>query len=94
MSDTLTDEVYTLEEAAAVLKVSRHVLWRRVKAGDVTAVKVGRDYRIPRDALRFYIGQGLPEELKPRRESATFKTAAEVVVGQRRRAKASNEHGR
>ena len=84
MPETLTDEVYTLDEAAALLKVSRHVLWRRIKAGDVATVRVGRDHRIPRDTLRHYISQGLPDELKTRPEAETFRTAP-AVVGQRRR---------
>jgi len=40
------NEVYTLEEVQAILKVSRSTLLRLIKKGLIRTAKVGRQYRI------------------------------------------------
>ncbi|MDD5634014.1 MAG: helix-turn-helix domain-containing protein [Candidatus Omnitrophica bacterium] len=40
------NEIYTLEEAQAILKVSRSTILRLIKKGLIKTAKVGRQYRI------------------------------------------------
>ena len=40
------NEIYTLEETQAILKVSRSTLLRLIKKGLIDTAKVGRQYRI------------------------------------------------
>ena len=40
------NEIYTLEETQAILKVSRSTLLRLIKGGLIKTAKVGRQYRI------------------------------------------------
>ncbi len=40
------DEIYTLEETQAALKVSRSTLLRLIKKGLIKTAKIGRQYRI------------------------------------------------
>jgi excisionase family DNA binding protein len=40
------NEIYTLEEAQAMLKVSRSTLLRLIKKGLIRTAKIGRQYRI------------------------------------------------
>lgn len=50
--------VYTTEEALKVLKVTKRTLYRYIKAGQIKAVRLGREYRITEDALRDFLEHG------------------------------------
>lgn len=45
----------TLDETAAVLKVSRATAWRRCKSGALRCVRDGRILRVTEDSIRDYI---------------------------------------
>lgn len=45
-------ELLTVKEAALLLKTSRVQVRRMIQNGDLAAVKVGREYRIPYICLR------------------------------------------
>ena len=51
-------KVYTLEEIADILKVTRRTLYTYIKAGKLDAVKVGRYWRVREDALRKFLDMG------------------------------------
>lgn len=51
-------KVYTTEEALEVLKVTKRTLYRYIKAGQIKAVRLGREYRITEDALRDFLEHG------------------------------------
>jgi excisionase family DNA binding protein len=53
--------VYTTEEALEVLKVTKRTLYRYIKAGQIKAVRLGREYRITEDALRDFLEHGTEE---------------------------------
>lgn len=53
--------VYTTEEALKVLKVTKRTLYRYIKAGQIKAVRLGREYRITEDALRDFLEHGTEE---------------------------------
>lgn len=54
-------KVYTTEEALEVLKVTRRTLYRYIKAGQLKAVRLGREYRITEDALKDFLEHGTEE---------------------------------
>ncbi len=60
------DDLLTVEEAAAYLRVSRATVWRWCKSRKVPAVKIGREWRILRRTLQDLVTRGLPEETPER----------------------------
>lgn len=50
--------VYTLDEVAEVLKITRRTLYTYVKAGKLKAVKIGREWRVSEDALQDFLNKG------------------------------------
>lgn len=55
----MTDiKVYTTEDALEILKVSQRTLYRYIKAGQIKAIKLGREYRITEEALREFLKRG------------------------------------
>ena len=55
----MTDiKVYTTEEALEVLKVTQRTLYRYIKAGQLKAIKLGREDRITEDALKDFLERG------------------------------------
>ena len=49
-------EILTVKEGAALLKTSRQQIRRMIQNGELPAVKVGREWRISRNALLDYLG--------------------------------------
>ncbi|HYO32177.1 MAG TPA: helix-turn-helix domain-containing protein [Nocardioidaceae bacterium] len=45
----------TVAEVAAALRVSKMTVYRLVHAGDLPAVRVGRSFRVPEDAVNDYL---------------------------------------
>lgn len=45
----------TVKEVAALLKTSRIQVRRMIQSGELSAVKVGREYRIPMVCLKEYV---------------------------------------
>ena len=52
-------ELLTVKEAAELLKTSRVQVRRMIQNGDLAAVKVGREYRIPSIWVQKFIEQNL-----------------------------------
>lgn len=52
--------VYTLDEVADILKVTKRTLYNYVKAGKLPAVKMGKYWRVPSEALQAFISTGSP----------------------------------
>ena len=45
----------TVPEASAVLRVGRHAVYELVRCGRLRSLKIGRQIRIPRDALEDFL---------------------------------------
>ncbi len=56
----MKNDLLTVEEAAAYLRVSRATVWRWCKTRRVPAVKIGREWRILRATLMDILARGLP----------------------------------
>lgn len=52
-------ELLTVKESAEWLKTSRVQIRKMIQSGELSAVKVGREYRIPIICLREFIEQNL-----------------------------------
>ncbi len=55
MTNTTTDQYYSIEEVAKTLKVAYLTVYRWVRAGRLTAVKAGKQYRISKDTLTQFL---------------------------------------
>lgn len=53
--------IYTLDELAELLKVTKRTLYNYVRSGKLEAVKVGREWRVTEDQLKDFL-HGKPEE--------------------------------
>ncbi|MFV0463409.1 MAG: helix-turn-helix domain-containing protein [Nostocoides sp.] len=45
----------TVAEVASIMRVSKMTVYRMVHAGDLPAVRVGRSFRVPEDAVDRYL---------------------------------------
>jgi excisionase family DNA binding protein len=50
----------TVAEVAALMRVSKMTVYRLVHAGDLAAVRVGRSFRVPEQAVHTYLRDALP----------------------------------
>ena len=53
-------KVYTLDEVAEILKVTKRTLYNYVKAGKLPAVKMGKYRRVSEESLQAFISNGTP----------------------------------
>ena len=53
-------KVYTLDEVADILKVTKRTLYSYVKEGKLTAVKMGKYWRVSEENLQAFISNGYP----------------------------------
>jgi excisionase family DNA binding protein len=68
----LTDEVLTLEEAAALLKLPADTVRSRAEEGDLPGRRFGKEWRFARIAVLAWLADGDPQ--KRRRPSSTERT--------------------
>ncbi|CCH76061.1 conserved hypothetical protein [Nostocoides japonicum T1-X7] len=57
MSDRQLAEVrfLTVAEVASIMRVSKMTVYRMVHAGELPAIRVGRSFRVPQDAVDKYL---------------------------------------
>jgi excisionase family DNA binding protein len=53
-------KVFTLDEVADILKVTKRTLYNYVKAGKLPAVKMGKYWRVSEESLQAFISTGTP----------------------------------
>lgn len=51
----------TVAEVASIMRVSKMTVYRMVHNGDLPAVRVGRSFRVPEDAVNTYLETSLVE---------------------------------
>lgn len=57
-------DFFTTSEVAKFLGVSRITVFKKIKAGNIKAEKIGRIYAIPREELRVILGETLSDDQK------------------------------
>ena len=67
----------TIPELAKMLGLSRIAVFKKVKKGEIKAIKIGRTYGIPQSSLDAISGKVLGEDEKREIERAVKKTVSE-----------------
>jgi excisionase family DNA binding protein len=70
-------ELITTAELAKILGISRIAVFKRIKRGQIKAIRVGRNFVIPKDSLPEILGQVLSKKNKREIETAVKKTVRE-----------------
>jgi excisionase family DNA binding protein len=70
-------EYITIPELAKILGLTRIAVYKRVKKGQIKAIKVGRNYAIPKKYISDILGRTLTEKAKKEIDSAVKKTVRE-----------------
>jgi excisionase family DNA binding protein len=67
--------IYTTEQVCKILQISRQLLYAEMREGNIAAFKVGRSYRITRQALDEFMkkmavkpGSVVPDETEDQKE--------------------------
>ena len=60
-SDLSEVKFLTVAEVADLMRVSKMTVYRLVHAGDLTAVRVGRSFRVPEHAVDTYLREAFRE---------------------------------
>ncbi len=74
---TKKDDYITIPELAKILGLSRIAIFKRVKKGAIKAVKIGRNYAIPRAYIDSILGKTLGDSDKKEIDMAVKKTVKE-----------------
>jgi len=67
----------TIPQLAKILGMSRIAVYKKVKKGQIKAVKIGRTYAIPQKQVLTILGKALAEEDKKQIDAAVKKTIKE-----------------
>ena len=70
-------EYITIPQLAKMLGVSRIAVYKKVKKGQIKAIKIGRNYAIPQKSVANILGKALGEEDKREIDIAITKTVKE-----------------
>jgi len=53
------DELLTIVQVAEIMKVSKMTIYRYIKAGKLTAIKAGRDFRIRKSDFNKFLERNI-----------------------------------
>ena len=67
----------TIPQLAKILGISRIAVYKKVKKGQIKAVKIGRSYAIPQKYITNILGKELNEKDKKEIDAAVKKTVKE-----------------
>jgi excisionase family DNA binding protein len=71
------NEYMTIPQLAKILGVSRIAIYKKVKNGQIKAVKIGKTYAIPQKQIAAILGKILHQEDKKEIDRAVKKTVRE-----------------
>lgn len=49
------EDVFSIEEVARILKLSRRYIIKLIKEGKFAAIKIGKEYRVPKSVIDFFL---------------------------------------
>ncbi|MEC5192559.1 MULTISPECIES: helix-turn-helix domain-containing protein [unclassified Arthrobacter] len=70
-SANVSSHFLTIAEVAAAMRVSKMTVYRLVKAHAIAAVRVGRSFRVPEDAVNDYIRRSTEPAIPDEDEKTT-----------------------
>ena len=53
-------KVYTLDDVADILKVTKRTLYNYIKAGELPAIKMGKYWRVTQENLQSFVSKDTP----------------------------------
>lgn len=72
-----SDKYISIPELANILGISRIAVYKKVKKGQIKAVKIGRNFAIPKKYVSNILGKSLSENDKNKINKAIKKTVRE-----------------
>ena len=70
-------EYLTIPELAKILGISRIAVYKKVKKGEIKAIRIGKNYAIPKKYIGDLLGKDLQEKDKKEIDKAIKKTVQE-----------------
>ncbi|MFC1708827.1 helix-turn-helix domain-containing protein [Candidatus Omnitrophota bacterium] len=70
-------ELMTIAQVAKILGISRIAVYKKVKKGQIQAIRVGKAYVIPAQNLASVLGESLTQKQKGQIDKAVAKTVKE-----------------
>ena len=70
-------EYFTTSELAKILGISRIAVFKKIKAGQIKAKKIGRNFAIPRKEFDVILGQSLTLDQKKETDAGVKKVIKE-----------------
>ena len=70
-------EYISIKELAKILGISRIAVYKKVKKGQIKAIRIGRSFAIPKKELVDTVGRPLKEKEKKEIDEAVKKTVKE-----------------
>ncbi|OQX88500.1 MAG: hypothetical protein B6D55_00225 [Candidatus Omnitrophica bacterium 4484_70.2] len=70
-------EYITIPQLAQILGISRIAVYKKVKKGKIKAIKIGRNYLIPKKYILVILGKALGEDERRQIDKAIKKTVEE-----------------
>jgi len=74
---TKKESYLSIPELAKVLGMSRIAVFKKVKAGEIKAIRVGRNYAVPAESIDNILGHSLSEDEKEKISRAVKKVVHE-----------------
>jgi excisionase family DNA binding protein len=71
------EDYLSIPQLAEILGLSRIAVYRKVKKGEIRAIRIGRNYAVSKDELAGILGKTLQEEAKNEIDRAVKKTVRE-----------------
>ena len=71
------DKYFTIQEIADILGITRIAVYKKVKKGQIKALKIGRNFAVPKKYIAHILGKALNSEDKRRIEKDIKKTVKE-----------------
>ena len=72
-------EFFSTIELAKMLKISRIAIYKKVKSGKIKALRIGRNYAIPRDEVNRLVGNILGRPLNDNEKKEIEKVIDRVI---------------
>jgi len=70
-------DFYTISELAGILGISRVAVFKKIKSGQIQAIKIGSIFAIPKKELESILGKTLSKEQKKVIDEGVRKTVKE-----------------
>jgi len=70
-------DYYSLKEIAEILGISRIAVFKKVKKGEIQAMRIGRSYAVPKKAIAYITGIKLSSEDIKQLDNAVKMTIAD-----------------